>query len=299
MIRLVPLSVALILLAGCAGSAFKAVPVDPKTGYFPTDYILQADGLTVSKKVPLEKYTQLLYVMVVDAGRKKITPRTTWDVISTNPAETKPIAGYERSAPSIQLLRFAGPGASGERKQEIDKFFLKSFQEIGFFDRVLVIPQDDFEKIIRSGEDKRRAPDKERLRQSQLELAALKISYKDGAIDDGEYMRRQREIVDEQHKTVVALNKSTAFFTSLTGLRDVQEYYGDHMVVGIIARGDAFRDQEVDLRVLDPVTGDVIFRAYNSALSSGKSRLPLDQRVFYPLFNAFIDWVDKNSGILR
>jgi hypothetical protein len=233
--------------------------------------------------------------MVVDAGRKKIVPRTDWEVLSSSPARRSFVVGYERSAPSID--RSGGLAVGGPGKQAIDTFFLKSFQEIGFFDQVLVIPQDAFEKIIRSAEDKRRTPDKERSRQFRSELAALKKSHEDGAIDDVEYMRRQREIIKERHKAFVAVTTVPLIFTGLTGLHDVQKYYDDHLVAGIVARGDAFRNLAVDLRVIDPVTGNIVFHAYNRAGWNRKDKLILDQCVLYPVFNAFIDWVNDNSGI--
>jgi len=45
------------------------------------------------------------------------------------------------------------------------------------------------------------------------------------------------------------------------------------------------------MKVLDPLTGDTVFHAHNEAIAGH-----LDQSLFYPLFNAFIDWIEKNSG---
>ena len=53
------------------------------------------------------------------------------------------------------------------------------------------------------------------------------------------------------------------------------------------------RALDADLRILDPVTRGVVFHARNSAGWGRKARPPFDQCVLYPLFNAFIDWVEK------
>ncbi len=312
MVRLVSIFAALIFLCGCAaktrdigplapstcawqdwgflpvGEQFVVGPMDSKTNRFPTSFVIPPEDLVVSKEFSVERFKQRLYVMVVDAGRRDIILPTFMDSLLCRPVKRTFVDGYERHSRSIER-RYSG----GAGKPEIDAFFQKSFQEIGFFDQVLVIPQDDFEKIIRPRADKRRAAYKERLHQLQLEHAKLKRRYEDGAIEEGEYARKQQKIADEQFDIFVA--KRDPIFTNPAGLIDVQEYYGDHLVVGIVARLGSGQRLDVDLRILDPVTRDIVFHARSSGGWRGKSRAAWDQCVLYPLFNAFIDWVEKNS----
>ena len=323
MIRLVSFSVALVLLFGCAGgprdagplppsawcisslpefvwiggSQFKAVPVDSKTSRFPTRFVISLEELAVSKEFLLKKYKQRLYVMVVDVGRREFIHRTRWEKLLYGSSKRKFVAGYDDHFLSIDESWRSLPGMG---KPAIDAFFKRSFQEIRFFDQVIVIPQDTFEKIIRSEEDKRRAPDKERLSQFPLALAALQRRYEDGEIDNGEYVRKQRENENEQLITYAAINKPTVIFTDSTGLHDVQEYYGDHLIAHIVVGKTTRTSVRVDLRILDPVTRSIVFHAHNSMAGWGrKSSPPFDACVIYPLFNAFIDWVERNSDMLH
>ncbi len=313
MFRLVSISVALVLLSGCTGNIrdagplapstcasqdwglffvgerFDVGPVDPKTNRFPTSFVIPPEDIVVSKEFSVERFKQRLYVMVIDAGRRAIILPTGMDLFFSRPVKRTFVDGYESYSRSIER-RYSG----GAGKPEIDAFFQKSFQEIGFFDQVLVIPQDDFEKIIRPRADQRRAAYKERLQQLQLELANLKRRYEDGAIEEGEYTRKRQEIADEQFNIRVA--KRGPIFTNPAGLIDVQEYYGDHLVAGIVARMGSHQRLDVYLRILDPVTRDVVFHARSSAGGWGpKQTPPYDQCVLYPLFNAFIDWLEKNA----
>ncbi len=313
MFRLASISVALVLLSGCTvnirdagplapstcawqdwglffvGERFDVGPVDPKTNRFPTSFVIPPEDIVVSKEFSVERFKQRLYVMVIDAGRRAIILPTGMDLIFDRPVKRTFVDGYESYSRSIERR-----GSGGAGKPEIDAFFQKSFQEIGFFDQVLVIPQDDFEKIIRPRADKRRAAYKERLHQLQLEHAKLKRRHEDGAIEEGEYTRKQQKIADEQFDIRVA--KRDPIFTNPAGLIDVQEYYGDHLVAGIVARMGSTQRLDVDLRILDPVTRNLVFHAHSSAGGwDSKDRPPYDQCVLYPLFNAFIDWVEKNS----
>ena len=320
LIRLVSISVALVLLCGCArnirdagplapsacssrdfglfayGTQFDAVSVDSKTSRFPTRYVIQSEDLTVNKEFPLERYKQRLYVMVVDAGRREFIPPTFWQKISGISSKRTFVAGYDGHSLSIdKSWRARFPS-----KPQVDTFFKRSFQEIRFFDQVIVIPQDTFEKIIRSEEEMRRAPDKERLSQFPLALAASQSPYEDGEIDNGEYVRKQRENENEQLITYAAINKPTVIFTDSTGLHDVQEYYGDHLIAHIVVGKTTRSSVRVDLRILDPVTRSIVFHAHNSMAGWGrKSSPPFDACVIYPLFNAFIDWVERNSDMLH
>jgi hypothetical protein len=47
------------------------------------------------------------------------------------------------------------------------------------------------------------------------------------------------------------------------------------------------------MKVLDPATGDTVFHAHNEAIAGH-----LDQSLFYPLFNAFVDWTEKNPDTM-
>jgi hypothetical protein len=324
MVRLVSFSVALLFLFGCAGSTrdaeplatracnsrdwgfqwayqFRFVPVDSTTKRFPTRYFIPSDNLTVSKDFALGKHRQRLYVMVVDAGRREFTPPTFLNSLFSISSKRKFVAGYDRNSLSIDESWRAPPGIS---KQYIDTFFQRSFQEIGFFDQVIVIPQEAFERIIRAGEDERRAPDKEplyeRLHQLPSELAALQRRYKDGAIGYGEYARERRKNESEQLLTSATINKSTVVFTNSTGLRSVQEYYSDYLIAHIVVRKTSRTNVTVELRMLDPATRNIVF--YGQSLLNGWGRqpiLPFDACVIYPLFNAFIDWAERNSSITR
>ena len=102
-------------------------------------------------------------------------------------------------------------------------------------------------------------------------------------------MRKQREIVNE-HARIIA----GSIFSDPTGLDHVQEHYRDHLVVGIVIKHHSrqYRRWEVELKILDPATGDTVFHARNDLRVWGR----YDEPLFYPLFNAFIDWIEKNSG---
>jgi hypothetical protein len=113
MIRLAPFLVALFLFCGCSGSTFKVVPVDMKTGHFPTGDTIRSEDLIVSKELQLDKYEKHLYVMVVDGGE------------DTRCCD-----------------RFHVP------KMQVDIFFEQSFQETGFAEQVQYIPEHSFKKII-------------------------------------------------------------------------------------------------------------------------------------------------------
>ena len=263
--------------------------MDPKTNRFPTSFVIPPEDIVVSKEFPVERFKQRLYVMVIDAGRRDIIFPTGMDLVLLKPVKRMFVDGYESYSRSIERR-----GSGGAGKPEIDAFFQKSFQEIGFFDQVLVIPQDDFEKIIRPRADKRRAAYKERLHQLQLEHAKLKRRYEDGAIEEGEYTRKQHKIAYEQFDIRVA--KRDPIFTNPAGLIDVQEYFGDHLVAHIVVRKTSHTSVVVDLRILDPGTRNIVFHAQNYLGGWGsKDRPAFDQCVIYPLFNAFIDWVEKNS----
>ena len=258
MIRAALFFVALLSLCGCAGSSYKAVPVDSKTGYFPTSYTLKSEDLIVSKKFQLESYKQLLYVMVVDGGYEK---------------------GYCCYRLYVPRMRF-------------DIFFEKSFQEIGFSEQVQYIPQYTFERIIFNEVAEELEQAKARSQELSAELAALKERHKEGAISDEEYMQKQRDIVNARYGTILPYYKGVS---DLSVLNRVQEHYSEHLVVGILVKWIwASFHYTVDMKVLDPATGDTVFHAHNEINRWNH----VDQSLFYPVFNAFIDWVEKNSDRL-
>ena len=255
MIRLVPFFVALLLLYGC-GTTFKVVPVDSETGRFPTSDTIKSEDLIVNNELQLERYKKQLYVMVVDGGG------------DTN-----------------CCYRFHVP------KMQIDIFFEQSFQETGFSEQVQYIPQYFFERIIFKEVAEKRALAIARSREFSSELAALKERHKEGAIDDKKYMQKQREIVNAQYGILLPYQ---TIVSDLSGLHLVQEHYREHLVVGILVkRIRASYRWTVDMKVLDPATGDTVFHAHNEAIAGH-----LDRSLFYPLFNAFIDWIEKNSGTI-
>ena len=257
MIRVVPFFAALLFLCGCASSSYKVVPVDSKTGYFPTSYTLKSEDLIVSKQLQLERYKQLLYVMVVDGGYDKDCCYPLY----------------------VPRLRF-------------DVFFKKSFQEIGFFEQVQYIPQYTFERIIFHEVAEESNLERARSQKFSAELAALKERHKEGAIGDEEYMQKQREIVNAQAGIILPYDSRVS---DLSDLHIVQENYHEHLVVGILVKWiQASYRYTVDMKILDPATGDTVFHAHNEIINW----MGLDERLFYPLFNAFIDWVEKNSDRL-
>ncbi len=260
MIRAALFFVALLSLCGCAGSSYRAVPVDSKTSYFPTSYTLKSEDLIVSKTFQLERYKQLLYVMVVDGGYEK---------------------GHCCERLYVPRMRF-------------DIFFEKSFQEIEFSEQVQYIPQYIFERIIFNEMAEELEQAEARSQEFSAELAALKERHKEGAISDEEYMQKQREIVlNARYGTILPYY---AGVSDLSDLNRVQNHYSEHLVVGILVKrkARALYRYTVDIKILDPATGDTVFHAHNERTIWNH----VDQSLFYPVFNAFVDWVEKNSDRL-
>ncbi len=239
--------------------------------------------------------------MVVDGGRTIVPPPNYYQTAKASTPKQ-----WEEFWRMETQHGFYTIAMNVSRKGEIDAFFLKSFLEIGFFDRVKHVPQSVFEKIIIPEADKKRTLEKEltqtHSRQISSKLGALKKRHKEGAISDEEYMRKQREIVNEyararikDARTRIAISDAVYVVSDLTGLHYVQEHYGDNLVVGIVIKApQASNHVEMDLKILDPVTGDTVFHAHNGKYVWNN----LDQPLFYPLFNAFIDWIEKNSGTI-
>ncbi len=104
-------------------------------------------------------------------------------------------------------------------------------------------------------------------------------------------MRQQRAIVNAQYGIILPYQE---IVSGLSNLHRVQEHYREHLVVGILVKRirGSYR-WTVDMKVLDPATGDTVFHAHNEAIAGH-----LDQSLFYPLFNAFVDWTEKNPDTM-
>ncbi|NCF26335.1 MAG: hypothetical protein GWP69_03075 [Gammaproteobacteria bacterium] len=184
---------------------------------------------------------------------------------------------------------FYGIADTVAHKRGIDAFFQKSLQEIDFFDQVIIVRQYEFEKIIIAGEEKKKALLSLPI---SLELGALKKRHQESAVGDEEYMRKQRKFVNEYARTRVIFD-TVPVVSDLTRLHYVQEHYGDHLLVGVVVkRHYASSRYEVDLKILDPATGDTVLHAHNEKYVWNH----VDEPLFYPLFNALIDWIEKNLG---
>jgi hypothetical protein len=80
--------------------------------------------------------------------------------------------------------------------------------------------------------------------------------------------------------------------SDLIGLHHAQKHLGDFLVGELSTVWKGGHDYTAELKVIDPADGEVIFHAKNSAFNWDG----LDQPLFYPLFNSFIEWANKNRS---
>lgn len=79
---------------------------------------------------------------------------------------------------------------------------------------------------------------------------------------------------------------------TLIGWNQLANHYGPFLVLKLDARRDGRREY-LQLKAIDPSSGDELFVAerYLDRKWAGVT----DRNTRYPLFNAFLDWLDKNS----
>lgn len=99
-------------------------------------------------------------------------------------------------------------------------------------------------------------------------------------------------VLDSQQlqERVIAWSKETgnsaSFVDSNAGLYEFSKRFGPLLVVEPSVEWIGGYDYESGLRAFDTTTGQTVFLARNKAFNWAG----LDQPLFYPLFNAFIDW---------
>ncbi|ODS23186.1 hypothetical protein AB835_10110 [Candidatus Endobugula sertula] len=75
------------------------------------------------------------------------------------------------------------------------------------------------------------------------------------------------------------------------GLYHAQKNLGDFLIGELNTQHKGGYDYEAQLKVIDPSNGKVLFHVQNKA----RNWDGLDQPLFLPVFNAFIDWLKANS----
>lgn len=75
------------------------------------------------------------------------------------------------------------------------------------------------------------------------------------------------------------------------GLYHAQKHLGDFLVGELNTEHKGGYNYEANLKVLDPSNGKILFHVHHKAVNWDG----LDQPLFLPMFNAFIDWVKANS----
>lgn len=84
------------------------------------------------------------------------------------------------------------------------------------------------------------------------------------------------------------LSGSVTNISDLVGLNQLSQKIGKFLVVDAgIEYIEQFALHQFELKVSSPVDGEMYFNAYRAE----KNWAGLDEPVFYPVFNAFIDWI--------
>ncbi len=85
----------------------------------------------------------------------------------------------------------------------------------------------------------------------------------------------------------------TANIENPISLNQIQKYYGDFLVVELLGfKPPGSLTIQGAIKVSNPATGQTVFEVRNEA----SAWLSVDEYLFYPLLNAFYDWVKNNSG---
>ena len=84
------------------------------------------------------------------------------------------------------------------------------------------------------------------------------------------------------------LTEKVTDISNLIGLNQFQKYYGDYLIVDFVIIKPVGWKHQGNLKVIDPSTGKVILHLY----TTGVNWDGLDQPIFYPLFNGFLDWAN-------
>lgn len=77
-----------------------------------------------------------------------------------------------------------------------------------------------------------------------------------------------------------------------TGLTQAQKSYGDFLVVDFDVEGGAAYQVDAKMSVYDPANAELVFQVERGITNWGG----LDGTLFEPMFNAFFDWIEQNSG---
>lgn len=83
-----------------------------------------------------------------------------------------------------------------------------------------------------------------------------------------------------------ALGSTAAFVDNKVGLYELSRTIGPFLVIEPVVEWRGGYDYEAALKVTDAATAETIFLARSKAFNWAG----LDEPLFYPLFNAFIDW---------
>jgi hypothetical protein len=79
--------------------------------------------------------------------------------------------------------------------------------------------------------------------------------------------------------------------SDLIGLHHAQKHLGDFLVGKLLVKWEGGYNFNGDLQVIDPEDGQVLFHVTHTAFNWDG----LDQPLFYPLLNAFIDWTKEQQ----
>lgn len=103
-------------------------------------------------------------------------------------------------------------------------------------------------------------------------------------------------IVIKSDMEQIVLNKGLAdkitSVSDLIGLHHAQKNLGDFLVGNLSTKWEGGYDFTAELKVIDPSDGEVVFHATNKAFNWDG----LDKPLFFPLFNAFIEWANNNRS---
>lgn len=79
--------------------------------------------------------------------------------------------------------------------------------------------------------------------------------------------------------------------SDVIGLHNLQKEIGNFLVVEPYVEWKGGYNFEAEFKVLDPADGKVVFHVRNKAFNWDG----LDQPLFFPMFNAFMDWIEGKT----
>jgi hypothetical protein len=95
----------------------------------------------------------------------------------------------------------------------------------------------------------------------------------------------------EQIILAKGLTDKVTSVSDMIGLHHARKNLGPFLVGELTTEWKGGYNFEADLKVVDPEDGKVVFQVKNTAFNWDG----LDQPLFLPMFNAFIDWAKSNS----